>query len=37
VTYEDIFRQLKERHRRRQASIDSAYGKQLRSQQHSGP
>lgn len=37
VTYEDIFRQLKERHRRRQASIDSAYEKQLRSQQHSGP
>jgi hypothetical protein len=36
VTYEDIFRQLKERHRRRQASIDSAYEKQLRSQ-HSGP
>ena len=37
VTYEDILRQLKERHRRRQAAIDSAYEKQLRKQQYSGP
>jgi hypothetical protein len=28
VTYNDIIRQLEERHRRRQASIDSAYAKQ---------
>lgn len=37
VTYEDIFEQLHERHRRRQASIDSAYAKQQRRQQSRGP
>lgn len=37
VTYEDIFAQLEERHRRRQTSIDSAYAKQLANRQHSGP
>jgi hypothetical protein len=37
VTYEEILEQLKERHRRRQASIDSAYEKQLRKRQYSGP
>jgi len=37
VTYDEILRQLKERHRRRQASIDSAYGKQQRNEQYSGP
>jgi len=37
VTYEDIFRQLEERHRRRQASIDSAYARQLGQRAYSGP
>jgi SRSO17 transposase len=37
VSYEEVFRQLQERHRRRQASIDSAYAKQRRTQPHSGP
>jgi SRSO17 transposase len=37
VTYEDALRQLQERHRRRQASIDSAYAKQRRTQAYSGP
>jgi SRSO17 transposase len=37
VTYDDIFAQLQERHKRRQASIDSAYAKQLAVRQHSGP
>jgi hypothetical protein len=37
VTYEEILRQLQERHKRRQASINSAYEKQLRNKQHSGP
>ena len=37
VTYDDILWQLKERHRRRQASIDSAYKKQARDKQHGGP
>jgi hypothetical protein len=37
VSYDDIFRQLRERHRRRQASIDSAYEQQRREQQYSGP
>ena len=36
VTYEEIIQQLKERHRRRQASIDSAYAKQRRQQQYGG-
>lgn len=36
VTYEEVFRQLQERHRRRQASIDSAYAKQRRTQLYSG-
>jgi len=37
VTYEDILRQLMERHRRRQASIHSAYAKQLEKRQYNGP
>ena len=37
LSYEEVFRQLQERHRRRQASIDSAYAKQRRTQPHSGP
>lgn len=37
VTYENILAQLEERHRRRQASIDSAYAKQLVNRQQSGP
>lgn len=37
VTYDDIFAQLEERHRRRRTSIDSAYAKQLANRQHSGP
>lgn len=37
VTYDEILWQLKERHRRRQASIDSAYKKQAQDKQHSGP
>jgi len=37
VTYEEILRQLEERHRRRQASIDSAYAKQRGQRQKSGP
>jgi len=37
VTYEDIFHQLEERHRRRQASIDSAYARQRDQRQFSGP
>ena len=37
VTYDDIIAQLEERHRRRQASIDSAYSKELRHRQYSGP
>ena len=37
VTYDDILRQLKERHKRRQASIDSACRKQLQKQQDRGP
>jgi SRSO17 transposase len=37
VTYQEILDQLKERHRRRQSSIDSAYRKQLQSRQYSGP
>lgn len=37
VTYEDILRQLEERHRRRQASIDSAHARQRGQRQYSGP
>jgi hypothetical protein len=37
VTYEDIIRQLEERHRRRQASIDAAYARQRSQRQYSGP
>lgn len=37
VTYEDILRQLEERHRRRQASIESAYARQRSERQYSGP
>ena len=37
VTYEDILRQLEERHRRRQASIDAAYARQRSQRQYSGP
>jgi SRSO17 transposase len=37
VTYEEVLRQLHERHRRRQASIDSAYKKRRRTQMPSGP
>ena len=37
VSYEDILRQLEERHKRRQASIDSAYARQLSQRQYSGP
>jgi SRSO17 transposase len=37
VTFEEILAQLEERHRRRQASIDSAYAKQMRTRQYSGP
>jgi SRSO17 transposase len=37
VTYEDIVRQLEERHRRRQASIDAAYTRQRSQRQYSGP
>lgn len=37
VTYEDALRQLQERHRRRQASIDCANAKQRRTQPYSGP
>ncbi|MCK5352965.1 IS701 family transposase [bacterium] len=37
ASYEEVIRQLQERHRRRQASIDSAYAKQRRTQLHSGP
>jgi SRSO17 transposase len=37
ATYEDIFAQLEERHKRRQASVGSAYGKQLANRLHSGP
>lgn len=37
VTYEEILAQLEERHKRRQASINSAYAKQLRGLQYSGP
>jgi SRSO17 transposase len=37
VTYEAVFGQLQERHRRRQASIDSAYRKQRRTEMPCGP
>jgi SRSO17 transposase len=37
VTYEEVLAQLEERHKRRQASINSAYAKQLRNRQYSGP
>lgn len=37
VTYEEIMRQLEERHRRRQASINSAYRKEARAEQLRGP
>jgi len=37
VTYDEILQQLEERHRRRQASIDSAYAKQRGQRQNSGP
>ncbi len=37
VTYDEIMAQIEERHRRRQASIDSAYAKQLRNRQYNGP
>lgn len=37
VTYDEVFRQLHERHRRRQASIDSAYRKQQRILSCRGP
>jgi SRSO17 transposase len=37
VTYDQIIAQLEERHKRRQSSIDSAYAKQLRDRQYSGP
>ena len=37
ATYEDVVDQVEQRHKRRQASIDSAYAKQRRTQLHSGP
>jgi len=37
VTYENVMGQIQQRHRRRQASIDSAYAKQRRMTQQSGP
>jgi len=37
ATYEEVFAHLEERHRRRQASIASAYAKQLRNRQYSRP
>jgi hypothetical protein len=37
VTYEEVLAQLEERHKRRQASINSSYAKQLQSRQYSGP
>jgi hypothetical protein len=37
VTYEEVLAQLDQRHKRRQASINSAYAKQLQSRQYSGP
>jgi SRSO17 transposase len=37
ATYKDIIRQLEERHRRRQASINSAYAKQQADRQCRGP
>jgi len=37
VTYDDIIAQLEERHKRRQASIDSANARQMRNRQYSGP
>jgi hypothetical protein len=37
VTYEEILAQVEERHKRRQASIDSAYAKQRRKRQYGGP
>ncbi|MCL7455114.1 MAG: IS701 family transposase [Anaerolineae bacterium] len=37
TTYEDVVHQVETRHKRRQASIDSAYAKQHRTQLHSGP
>ena len=37
VSYKDIIEQLKERHRRRQASIDAAYAKQRAREQCRGP